>query len=157
MKHLLFALLMIPFSVTLAQEGKLAHVELFSIPTSKFEGASGYSFKIAVDSKENIAFNACSRPVIFIYDNKGEQIDSVNLPFKKCVRSLDFDEDDNLLVMENDELNIYRYNTQYHKLETLPYSKPEDWYNLLNHYFRNFELPTIPTYYSNNDFLQEFH
>lgn len=130
---------------------------MFSIPTANFEGASGYSFKIAVDSKEHIAFNACSRSILFIYDNSGVLIDSVNLPFKKCIRSLEFDEDDNLLIMDNDELIIYRYDTKYHKLESLPYAKPEDWYNLLNHFYRNFDLPTIPTYYSNNDFLQEFY
>lgn len=131
--------------------------DLFAIPTSLIEGASGYSFKVAADSKENIAFNACSRPAVYIFNNKGEMIDSVSLPFRKCVRSLEYDEDDNLLVMENDEMNIYRYSMKYHKLESLPYSKPEDWFNLLNHYYRNFDLPTIPTYYSNNDFLQEFY
>ena len=157
MKRCLLVLVVFPFHFLLAQEGKLLQTELFTIPTSLFEGASGYGFKIAVDSKENIAFNACSRQAVYIYDNKGVLIDSASLPFKKCIRSLEYDEDDNLLIMDNDEMNIYRYDTKYHKLETLPYSKPEDWYNLLNHYYRNFELPTIPTYYSNNDFLQEFY
>lgn len=157
MKYCLFTLLFFNLSFGFAQEGRLARTELFTISTSRFEGASGYSFKIAVDSKENIAFNACSRPVIFIYNNKGEQIDSIELPFKKCVRTLEYDEDDNLLIMDNDEMNIFKYQKKYRKLETLPYSKPEDWYNLLNHYYRNFDLPTIPTYYSNNDYLQEFY
>ncbi|CAN5484091.1 hypothetical protein BH11BAC2_BH11BAC2_17160 [soil metagenome] len=140
-----------------AQEGRLNKSELFTIPTEKFQEASGYSFKIAVDSKEIIAFNACSRPYIFFYNKVGEQIDSVKLPNTKCIRAIEYDENDNLLVMDNDEKEIYRYQPQYHKLEVLPYAKPEDWYNLLNHYYKNFEIPTIPTYYSNNDYLQDFY
>ncbi len=157
MSRYLFILIIFNLNFAFAQEGKLIRTDLFNIPTSRFEGASGYSFKVAVDSKENIAFNACSRSMVFVFNNRGEQIDSISLPFKKCVRNMEYDEDDNLLIMENDEMNIYKYDVKYHKLETHPYSKPEDWYNLLNHYYRNFELPTIPTYYSNNDFLQEFY
>lgn len=157
MKHYLIVLSIFFINSAFSQEGKLTRIDLFTIPTSKLEGASGYSFKVAVDSKENIAFNACSRSAVFIFNNKGEQIDSISLPFKKCVRNMEYDENDNLLIMDNDERDIYRYNANYRKLESLPYSQPEDWYNLLNHYYRNFELPTIPTYYSNNDFLQEFY
>ena len=131
--------------------------ELFTIPTEKVEGAAGYTFKIAADSKENIAFNACSRPMIYIYNNMGLEIDSIRLPTEKCVRALEYDEYDNLLIMDNNEQSIYRYNPKYKKLETLPYGKPEDWFNLLNHYYKNFELPSIPTYYSNNDYLQDFY
>lgn len=131
--------------------------ELFTIPTEKVEGAAGYTFKIAADSKENIAFNACSRPMIYIYNNMGLEIDSIKLPTEKCVRALEYDEYDNLLIMDNNEQSIYRYNPKYKKLETLPYGKPEDWFNLLNHYYKNFELPSIPTYYSNNDYLQDFY
>lgn len=140
-----------------AQEGRLIKTELFTIPTEKIEGAAGYTFKIAADSKENIAFNACSRPMIYIYNNMGIEIDSIKLPTEKCVRALEYDEYDNLLIMDNNEQSIYRYNPKYKKLETLPYGKPEDWFNLLNHYYKNFELPSIPTYYSNNDYLQDFY
>jgi hypothetical protein len=140
-----------------AQEGLLKKTELFTIPTEKFEGASGYTFKIAADSKENIAFNACSRAMIFIFNNKGEQIDSVKLPTDKCVRALEFNQNDDLLIMDNDETKIYKYNLQFKKLDVLPYSKPEDWYVLQNHYYKNFDIPSIPTYYSNNDFLQDFY
>jgi hypothetical protein len=158
MKHYYISLIIfLKINLAFAQEGKLVRTDLFTIPTAKFEGASGYSFKVAVDSKENLAFNACSRSTVFIFNNKGEQVDSIELPFIKCVRNIEYSEDDNLLIMDNDEKNIYRYNTKYRKLESLPYSKPEDWYNLLNHYYRNFEIPTIPTYYSNNDYLQEFY
>lgn len=152
--HLIFCIL--PFTL-IAQEGRLIRTELFTIPTEKVDGASGYTFKIAADSKENIAFNACSRSYVYIFNNTGMQIDSIKLPNEKCVRALEYDENDNLLIMDNNEQNIYRYNTQYKKLETLPYGKPEDWFNLLNHYYKNFELPSIPTYYSNNDYLQDFY
>lgn len=154
--RLILILLLFPF-LTPAQEGRLQKTELFTIPTEKFEGASGYSFKLAVDSKENIAFNACSRPYIFIFNKEGDQKDSIKLPSSKCIRSLEFDDKDNLLIMDNDETVIFRYSLQYKKLETLPYAKPEDWYILLNHYYKNFELPSIPTFYSNNDYLQDFY
>lgn len=152
----LVLLLLFPIALA-AQEGRLTKTELFSIPTEKVEGASGYTFKVAADSKENIAFNACSRPYVYIFDKSGYQIDSIRLPNDKCVRALEYDEYDNLLIMDNNEQQIYRYNPQYKKLETLPYGKPEDWFNLLNHYYKNFELPSIPTYYSNNDYLQDFY
>lgn len=156
--YLLFLFSIFITTLSLAQEGKLKRTELFSIPTSKFNNsASGYTFKIAVDSKENIAFSACSRPYIFFYNNKGEQLDSVKLPFHSCIRNLEFDESDNLLIMDNDELSIYRYDVQQHQLTTHPYQKPEDWFKLINHYFKAFELNTIPTYYSNNDYLQDFY
>jgi hypothetical protein len=157
-KHiLLLAFLLLTSYCSNAQEGRLIRTELFTIPTEKVEGASGYTFKIAADSKENIAFNACSRPYVYIFTNAGVQIDSVKLPNDKCVRAMEFDEYDNLLIMDNDEQKIYRYSMQYKKLETLPYAKPEDWFNLQNHYYKNFELPSIPTYYSNNDYLQDFY
>jgi hypothetical protein len=59
--------------------------------------------------------------------------------------------------MDNDEARIYRYNSVTRKLETLNYSKPEDWFKTINHYYKNFDLPSIPTYYSNNDYLQDFY
>lgn len=155
---ILFQLVFLSFSFSFAQEGKLTRSELFSIPTVKFNNtASGYSFKIAVDSKETIAFNACSMPFVYFFNTKGEQVDSVKLPFTSCIRSLEFDEADNLLIMDNDELSIYKYNTQLHQLTTHPYQKPEDWYKMINHYFLSFDLSTIPTYYSNNDYLQDFY
>jgi hypothetical protein len=150
-------LLLIVVSVSKGQEGRLTRIDLFSIPTAKFAHASGYSFKIAIDSKENIAFNACASPYIFIYDTSGVQTDSIALGFSSCVRNLEFDEDDNLLIMDNDERTIYRYIFKYKKLETHPYQKPEDWFKLINHFFKTFDLSTIPTYYSNNDFLQDFY
>ena len=140
------------------QDGKLKRTELFSIPTAKLNNvSSGYSFKIAVDSDENIAFNACSVPYIYIYTKSGEQTDSIKLPFTTCIRNMEYDEEENLLIMENDELNIYKYNKQKKLLETYPYQKPEDWFNKINQYFRDFQISTIPTYYSNNDFLQDFY
>ncbi len=156
-QYFLFIPLVFTFINTFSQEGTLSKNELFSIPTEKVAVASGYSFKIAADSKENIAFNACSRQIVFIFDSKGNQIDSVKVPTDKCLRAMEYDEYDNLLIMDNDETKIFRYNSQTKKLETLAYNKPEDWYNLLNHYYKNFEIPTIPTFYSNNDYLQDFY
>ena len=140
-----------------AEEGKMIRTDLFSIPTSLFEESSGHSFKIAVDSKENIAFNACSRPTVYLYRVDGTVYDSINIPAQRCVRMMEFDEYDNLLIMDNNEEVIYRYSQETKKFETIDYKKPEDWFRLLNHYYRYFELQTIPTYYSNNDYLQDFY
>lgn len=140
-----------------AQEGRLIRKELFTIPASLFEAASGHNFKIAVDSKENIAFNACSRSVVYLYTVNGTLIDSFGIPAKRCVRAMEFDEHDNLLIMDNNEESIYRYNVSSKKIETLPYQKPEDWFRLLNHFYKHFELQSIPTFYSNNDYLQDFY
>lgn len=155
----LILLLLLPFlaQVNFAQEGKLKRSELFAIPTEKIEGASGYTFKIAADSDENIAFNACSRSFVYLFNRDGIQIDSVKLPNEKCVRSMEFDEYNRLLIMDNDETKIYRYDLKSKKLETLPYSKPEDWFKLINHYFKQFDISSIPTYFSNNDYLQDFY
>ena len=158
MKRLIIVLVFtLPFNYARCQEGKLFKVDLFEIPTEKFQQAAGFTFKIACDSKENIAFNACSLPYVYLYNNTGMQIDSITLPTTKCIRNMEFDEYDNLLMMDNDETNIYRYNLESKKLEVVNYTKPEDWFKLLNHYFRNFEIPSIPTYYSNNDYLQDFY
>jgi hypothetical protein len=158
LKNLLAAAVFVIASGSLfAQEGRLYRKDLFTIPTSKFINAAGYSFKVAVDSRENIAFNACSKPMVYIYDSTGRQTDSIALSFSTCIRNMEYDEDDNLLIMDNDELNIYRYSSRTRKLEALPYKKPEDWFRLLNHYYKNFDLSTIPTYYSNNDYLQDFY
>jgi len=154
---MLFSAFVLGITFTHAQEGRLIRTDLFNIPTSKFEQASGFTFKIAADSKENIAFNACSLPWVFIFNSVGEQIDSVKLPSDKCVRALEYDEYDNLIIMDNDEARIYRYDSKTRKLETINYTKPEDWFKILNHYYRNFDLPSIPTYYSNNDYLQDFY
>jgi len=151
------ALLLFLITGALGQEGRLIRTELFNIPTESVGSASGYTFRIAADSKENIAFNACSRPVIFLYTPTGQITDSIELPSTKCVRAMEFDEYDKLLVMDNDEQRIFRYDPASRKLETLPYKSPEDWYKLLNHYFKAFDIPTIPTYYSNNDYLQDFY
>jgi hypothetical protein len=153
----LLLVLLIIASHSIAQEGRLIKTELFTVPTSKVEGASGYSFKIAVDSKENIAFNACSRSAIFIFNAAGVQLDSIPLPTDKCVRAMEYDEYDRLLIMDNDESHIYRFDPSTKKFEALNYTKPEDWFALQNHYYKNFEIGSIPTFYSNNDFLQDFY
>lgn len=105
-------ILCLTFSCANAQEGKLFKTNLFEIPTDKFEQSSGFTFKIACDSKENIAFNACSLPYVYLYNNTGVQFDSIKLPTTKCIRNMEFDEYDNLLMMDNDETNIYRYNIE---------------------------------------------
>jgi hypothetical protein len=130
--------------------------DLFSIPDRYIHGTNTYSFKIAVDEKEIIAFNSCSRPVIYFFSNKGEALDSLKVPFEGCIRNMEFDEYDNLLILDNAETAMCRYYRDTKRVETMKYTKPEDWYNQLNHFYRNFELPSIPTNYYNKAYTQDF-
>jgi hypothetical protein len=130
--------------------------DLFTIPKELIAGSNTYSFKIAVDEQEIIAFNSCSKPLIYFFSNKGEITDSIKVPFDGCIRMMEFDEFDNLLLMDNSETIIVRYYRDQKRIEKIKYNKPEDWYNELNHFYRNFELPSIPTNYYNKQYTQDF-
>lgn len=135
----------------------LSKTELFNIPGGFLEGTGTYSFKIAVDEQEIIAFTCCSKPWVYFFNSKGALLDSLKVPFSGCVRNMEFDEYDNLLLLDNEEKTMCRlYRGKTSRTEMLPYTKPEDWYNQLNHYYRNFELPSIPTNYYNKQYTQDF-
>jgi len=134
----------------------LEKMDLFNIPGKYLEGTTTYSFKVAVDENEIIAFNSCSRPVIYFFTNRGTLIDSIPVPFEGCIRNMEFDEYDNLLMMDNAETTMCRYYRDKKRIEKIKYTKPEDWYNQLNHYYRNFELASIPTNYYNKLYTQDF-
>lgn len=134
----------------------LSKTDLFTIPAKYLEGSGTYSFKIAVDESENIAFSSCSRPVIYFFTKKGILTDSLKVPFSGCIRMMEFDEYDNLLILDNNESVMCRYYRETKRTEQIKYTKPEDWYNQLNHYFRNFELPSIPANYYNKEYTQDF-
>lgn len=131
--------------------------KLFEIPSSLIQGSSAYTFKIAANSKKEIAIYCCSKPVIYIFSTEGLIKDSIPLPFSNCIRMLEFDAQDYLLIMDNEEKYIYRYYSENRRLEKIEYKVPEDWFRQLNHYFRHFEIPSIPTYYYNKDFTQDFY
>src|SRR5688572_1203327 len=95
---LLFLLLSISFS-SFAQ---LVKEDLFSVKRSLIMGEGQFNFKLAVNSEEVIAFNSCNRPVVYFIKN-GRVIDSLKLEYKGCVRNMEFDENDNLLIMDNEE------------------------------------------------------
>lgn len=135
----------------------LLKADLFIIPKKIFEGSTTFSFKIAVDEKEVIAFNSCSKPVIYFLNNKGVILDSIKVPFEGCIRMMEFDEYDNLLLLDNSENIMCRYYRDQKRMETMKFTKPEDWYNQLNHYYRNFEIPSIPTNYYNKAYTQDFY
>ncbi len=141
-----------------SQAQVLLKTDLFTIPRSFLEGTNTFSFKMAVDEQETIAFNCCSKPWIYLFNAKGALLDSLKVPFPGCVRNMEFDEYDNLLIMDNEESTLCRYYRGADKRqEIMKYTKPEDWYNQLNHYFRNFELPSIPTNYYNKAYTQDFY
>ncbi len=119
-------------------------------------GEGQFNFKMAVNSEGTIAFNSCNRPMVYFIAN-GRVRDSLKLEYKGCVRNLEFDENDNLLVMDNEEKTIYRYNYRTLAMEKLAYNKPEDWYQLQNHWYTHFEIGSIPTFYNNREYLQDFY
>lgn len=119
-------------------------------------GEGQFNFKIAVNSEEVIAFNSCNRPVVYFIKN-GMVTDSILLEYKGCIRNMEFDENDNLLIMDNEERTIYRYSYRNKALEKLNYNKPEDWYILQNHWYKFFEIGSVPTFYNNREYLQDFY
>lgn len=148
-------LICIIFSIQLSN-AQLVKEELFSIKRSTIMGDGQFNFKMAVNSNEVIAFNSCNRPVVYLIQ-KGIVIDSIILEYKGCIRNIEFDENDNLLIMDNEEKTIYRYNHRNYNLEKLAYNKPEDWYRLQNHWYNFFEIGSIPTFYNNREYLQDFY
>ena len=118
---------------------QLQKEDIFSVSRNLIMGEGQFNFKLAVNSEEVIAFNSCNRPVVYFIKN-GKVIDSLKLEYKGCVRNMEFDENDNLLLMDNDEKIIYRYNHRNWALEKLDYKKPEDWYIYQNHWYKFFEI-----------------
>jgi hypothetical protein len=137
-------------------ECQLVKEELFSVKRSEIMGEGQFNFKMAVNSEGEIAFNSCNRSVVYFIRN-GFVRDSLKLEYKGCVRNIEFDENDNLLLMDNEEKFIYRYSHRNLALEKLPYSKPEDWYTYQNHWYKFFEIGSIPTFYNNREYLQDFY
>ncbi len=137
-----------------AQQG-LRMSELCTLPRERIIGEGHFAFKLAVDSKETMAINSCNKPVVYYVDRRGKVVDSLALPFESCIRNLEFDEYDRLLIMDNDEATIYRHDREKKRFERFPYEKPEDWYVLQNHYYKHFEISSIPTFYINKKYLQD--
>jgi hypothetical protein len=142
-----------------AQErrGPFVKTDLFTLSREKLIDGGIFTYRIAVDADEVIAFNSCNQPVVFLISNKGVILDEIKLPYEGCLRNMEFDEFDNLLMMDNEETRIFKYVRRTGKIETLPYQKPEDWYKNLNHFYRFFEIASIPTYYNNPDYYQDFY
>lgn len=135
---------------------QLTKQELFSVNRNSIMGEGQFNFKMAVNSDELIAFNSCNRPVVYLI-RFGVVTDSIKLEYKGCVRNMEFDENDNLLIMDNEEKTIYRYNHRTWAMEKLPYNKPEDWYIYQNHWYKFFEIGSVPTFYNNREYLQDFY
>ena len=135
---------------------QLVKEELFSVDRHLIMGDGQFNFKLAVNSEGTIAFNSCNRPVVYFINN-GFVKDSIIMEYKGCVRNMEFDENDNLLIMDNEEKTIYRYNYRTHAVEKLPYNKPEDWYIYQNHWYQFFEIGSVPTFYNNREYLQDFY
>ena len=153
--RLLFGLVLL---LTISQYclAQIVREDLFSIDRHLIMGEGQFNFKMAVNSEEVIAFNSCNRPVVYLIKN-GKVMDSLRLDYKGCIRNIEFDEHDNLLIMDNEEKTIYRFHNRTKAQEKLAYNKPEDWYTLQNHWYKFFELGSIPTFYNNREYLQDFY
>ncbi|MEY3343889.1 MAG: hypothetical protein RL090_1573 [Bacteroidota bacterium] len=136
--------------------GQLEREDLYSIPRHLIMGEGQFNFKMAVSSEEVIAFNSCNRPMVYFIKN-GKVLDSLKLEYKGCIRNMEYDEHDNLLIMDNEETTIYRFHNRTRAQEKLPYKKPEDWYRAQNHWYQFFEIGSIPTFYNNREYLQDFY
>lgn len=129
--------------------------DLFRLNISRIIGEGPFNFKIAVDADETIAIASCNKNIIYYLSKTGAITDTLIVPFESCIRNMEFDEYDHLLIMDNEEKFIYRHNRKKKKIEKINYSKPEDWYKELNHYYKHFEISSIPTFYVNKDYLQD--
>lgn len=143
------------FPISAAAGIELVKEDLFKINISRIIGEGHFNFKIAVDADETIAIASCNKNIVYYLSKTGTIIDSLVVPFESCIRNMEFDEYDHLLIMDNDERFIYRHNRRKNKVEKINYTKPEDWYKELNHYYRHFEISSIPTFYVNTDYLQD--
>lgn len=150
---LFYFLFLFSFSVQ-AQPG-LEKKDLFTLPVVRIIGTGHFNFKIAVDADETIAIVSCIKNIVYYLSKAGLVTDSLIVPFESCIRNIEFDEYDHLLIMDNDEKFIYRHNRKKNKLEKINYTKPEDWYKELNHYYKHFEISSIPTFYVNKEYLQD--
>ena len=142
--------------LSVAANCQLVKENLFTIDRHLIMGTGQYNFKMAVNSEGIIAFNSCNRPVVYFID-QGKIKDSISLEYKGCIRNIEFDENDNLLIMDNEEKTIFRYNHRDYAMEKLPYNKPEDWYIYQNHWYKFFEIGSVPTFYNNREYLQDFY
>lgn len=156
MRYLLGALAILLSSfITVKAQFSLEKRDLFKLPINRIIGEGHFNFKIAVDSREVVAIGSCNKQTIYYIERTGEVTDSLVLPFESCVRNMEFDEYDNLLIMDNEERFLYKHYRSKNKVEKLSYNEPEDWYRQLNHYYRHFEISSIPTFYINKEYLQD--
>ncbi|HNQ11582.1 MAG TPA: hypothetical protein PKH65_07320 [Bacteroidia bacterium] len=156
-KKLVILIAVLGTHIPILESSPFIKKKLFDIPTSMIQGTSAYTFKVAVNTKEEIAFYSCTKPIVYIFSLEGTLKDSIPLPFSNCIRMMEYDAQDYLLIMDNDEKYIYRYYADSKRLDRIDYKIPDDWFKQLNHYFRHFEIPSIPTYYYNKDYTQDFY
>ena len=89
----LFFLLTI-FLLTSAQQtkGPFTKTDLFSIDRDKLFGEGNFTYRIAVDAEEIIAFNSCSEPYVYFLNKDGDIVDKIKLEYQGCIRNMEFDE-----------------------------------------------------------------
>lgn len=160
----LFNAVAVVFFVMLLQQAVIAQVatpctliqhDLFKLPRKTLTGEGPVVFKMAISNNNFIAFSSCNKKIIYFINSNGEITDSVPTPFTSCLRNMEFDEWNNLLLIENTEQFVYRISMPTKQVEKLAYNKPEDWFYYQNHFYQYYELSSIPAYYYNPNYIQE--
>lgn len=155
---LLFFVFSFPLTVLAQQQrGPFVKYDLFTADREQIFDGGTLTYRMAVDADEIIAVNSCNAPYIYFFNKEGVKVDECKLPYEGCLRNMEFDEFDNLMMMDNEETKIFKYVRRTKKIEIIPYTKPEDWYTNLNHFYRFFEIASIPTYYNNPTYYQDFY
>jgi hypothetical protein len=128
---------------------------LFKLPRMLLTGNGPVVFKMAAAKNGQLAFVCCNKNVVYLIDTTGIINDSIALPFTNCIRQMDFDDQNRLLLIENSESVIYRFEKINKRFEKLAYNKPEDWFYLIHSDYNRFDLSSIPAYYYNPNYIQE--
>ena len=129
-----FLLIIIFPSYIYSQErrGPFVKTDLFTLERDSVIDGGIFTYRIAVDADEIIAFNSCNQPYVFLINNQGTILDEIKLPYEGCLRNMEFDEFDNLMMMDNEETRIFKYVRKTKKMEIIPYNKTEDRYKSMN-------------------------
>lgn len=99
------------------RRGPFVKTDLFTLDRDRVIDGGIFTYRIAVDADEIIAFNSCNQPYVFLINNQGTILEEIKLPYEGCLRNMEFDEFDNLMMMDNEETRIFKYVRKTKKIE----------------------------------------
>lgn len=100
------------------RRGPFVKTDLFTLERDRVIDGGIFTYRIAVDADEIIAFNSCNQPYVFLINNQGTILEEIKLPYEGCLRNMEFDEFDNLMMMDNEETRIFKYVRKTKKLKS---------------------------------------